>query len=97
MRIQDILIKPVVTEKALSGNAQQVYVFQVQKEASKHQVKAVLEKLFKVEISGITSVTTKGKVRRVGRRMRSKQLSSVKKMYVTVKKGTIDIVPSSTQ
>lgn len=97
MRIQDILIKPVVTEKALNGNAQNVYVFQVAKDASKHQVKQVVEKIFKVEVARITSTTKKGKTRRVGRKMRTTQLPDVKKMYITLKKGSISIVPSATQ
>jgi large subunit ribosomal protein L23 len=95
MRIQDILIKPVVTEKALNGNAKGVYVFQVTKDASKNQVREVIEKLFKVEVASVASVTTKGKVRKVGRRLRARQLPDVKKMYITLKKGSIDIVPSS--
>ena len=97
MRIQDVLIKPVVTEKALGRNAQNVYVFQVAKEATKHQVKEVVEKIFKVEVSRITSTTKKGKTRRVGRRLKTTQLPDVKKMYITLKKGSISIVPSSTQ
>ncbi len=97
MRIQDILIKPVVTEKALAGNGKNIYVFQVAKEATKHQVREVVEKIFKVEVASITSTTKKGKTRRVGRRLRSTQLPDVKKMYITLKKGSISIVPSSTQ
>ncbi len=95
MRIQDIIIKPVVTEKALGGNANNVYVFQVRKDATKNQVREVVEKLFSVEVSRIASVTTKGKTRRVGRKLKPKQLPDVKKVYITLKKGTIDIVPSS--
>lgn len=93
--MQDVIIKPVVTEKALGGNAQNVYVLQVKKEATKHQVKKVVEKLFDVEISKITSVVMKGKTRRVGRKLRAKKLPDVKKVYITLKKGKIDIVPTS--
>ena len=95
MRIQDVFIKPVVTEKALGGNAQNVYVFQVKKEASKHQIKEVIEKLFKVEVFKIGSIVRKGKTRRVGRKLKSKQLPDIKRAYITLKKGKIDIVPSS--
>lgn len=95
MRLQDIIIKPVITEKALGGNAQGVYVFKVNSAASKLQVKMAVEKLFNVEVAGVTSLISKGKSRRVGKKLKVKKIPDVKKVYVTLKKGSITLIPSA--
>ena len=94
MRIHDIIKRPLITEKAMNHGSN-VYVFEVDSRANKHQIKEAIEKLFKVEVSNVKTLIRKGKTRRVGRRMKPKQLPDMKKAYITVKKGTIDIVPRS--
>jgi large subunit ribosomal protein L23 len=93
MRIHDVIIRPLITEKAMAQGKNNVYVFEVSTDASKHQVKEAIEKLFNVEVKTITTLVRKGKERRVGRRMKAKALPDVKKAYITVSKGSIDIVP----
>ena len=95
MRIHDIIKRPLITEKAMTGSQSNVYVFEVDVRASKHQIKEALEKLFSVEVGSVKTLIRKGKTRRVGRRMKTKTLPDMKKAYVTVTKGTIDIVPKA--
>lgn len=95
MRIHDIIKKAVITEKALSEGRANVYVFVVDNRASKHQIKGAVEELFGVEVGTVKTLIRKGKTRRTGRKMANKTLPDVKKAYVTVTKGTIDIIPKS--
>ena len=95
MRIQDVIKKAVITEKALSKEAKQGYVFEVAVEAHKTQIKEAIEKLFNVEVGTIKTLIRKGKVKRKGRRMRPLEMPDAKKAYVVLKKGSIDIIPKS--
>lgn len=95
MRVHDIIIRPLITEKAMTSGQKNVYVFEVNSAANKHQIKDAVEKLFKVEVSSVKTLIRKGKTKRVGRRMQTKSQPDTKKAYITVTKGTIDIVPTS--
>ena len=93
MRIHDVIIQPLITEKAIEGGKNNVYVFHVDMQASKHQIRTAIESLFGVEVGTVKTLIRKGKTRRVGRRSKPKQLPDMKKAYISVTKGTIDIVP----
>ena len=95
MRAQDIVFKPLITEKALNKGDKQEYAFNVALHANKHQIAEAIEKLFSVEVATVKTLIRKGKTRRVGKRRQEKQLPEIKKAYVTLKKGTINIVPAS--
>ncbi|OGK15756.1 50S ribosomal protein L23 [Candidatus Roizmanbacteria bacterium RIFCSPLOWO2_02_FULL_37_19] len=94
MRLHDVLRKPVITEKAIEQGKAQTYVFGVDPRANKHQIKVSVEKLFKVEVAHIRTHVKKGKMKRVGRKMKTKKMPDVKNAYVTLKKGKIDMIPS---
>jgi len=86
----DIILSPVVTEKASLVTEQNQVVFKVAMNASKPQIKAAVEELFKVKVTGVNTLRQKGKVKRfrgqLGRR------SDVKKAVVTLAEGSsIDI------
>lgn len=93
MRINDVVIRPHMTEKALAQVKRGVYGFEVSPKASKDQVRQAVEKLFSVTISAVTTVMRKGKMRRVGRKMKPKQLGNRKFAYVVLSKGKIDMFP----
>ncbi|OGK29470.1 50S ribosomal protein L23 [Candidatus Roizmanbacteria bacterium RIFCSPLOWO2_01_FULL_42_14] len=95
MKIQDVLKKPVITEKAMSKGPMLGYMFDVNLRANKHDIKDAVEKIFKVEVKEVNTSVRKGKTRRTGRKMKPKELSDVKKAYVVLKKGSIDIVPKT--
>ena len=96
MRIHNVIIKPIITEKALSQTARGLYVFEVDVKANKHMIKETIEKIFKdITVASVKTMVTHGKQKRVGRRMKTKQSPDTKKAYIYLSKGKIDIIPSS--
>jgi large subunit ribosomal protein L23 len=95
MKIETVLIHPVLTEKATNLVKDNVYTFIVSEKANKFQIKEAVEKLYKVKVSAIKSVTRKGKQKKVGRRMITKQLSDKKIVYIKLAEGKIDIFPQT--
>ncbi len=89
-RHYDIILSPVITEKATLLTEQNKVVFQVAKDSTKDEIAAAVEELFKVRVIKVNTLITKGKTKRfrgiLGRR------SDVKKAIVTLQEGqTIDI------
>lgn len=64
---QDIIIKPVITEKSMDGLQVGKYTFKVAKDATKPEIKKAVEKLFGVEVAKVTTMNVKGKIKRMGR------------------------------
>ncbi len=93
MKIEQVIIGPVLTEKATNLAIGKVYMFKVHKDATKHKVKGALETLYQVKISKITISNRKGKARKVGKRMVIKNLPDKKIAYVVVSEGKIDLFP----
>ena len=67
MFYQDIIIRPLISEKGLDGVADKKYTFIVAKSANKTQIKAAVEKLFSVKVLKVNTVNCKGKLKRMGR------------------------------
>jgi large subunit ribosomal protein L23 len=84
-RHYDVIISPVITEKATVLSEQNKVVFKVRKDATKPQIKAAVEKLFDVKVKGVNTIVTEGKMKvfkgRLGQR------SDVKKAIVTLEEG----------
>ena len=93
MKLNSVIVEPVLTEKATKLAQSHVYMFRVSKNANKNQVKDVLEKMYKVEVSGVKSSNRKGKTIRRGKKMSSRKLPDRKVVFVKVKKGKIDLFP----
>jgi large subunit ribosomal protein L23 len=82
----DILIRPVITEKALNGQELNKYTFVVAKSSSKPEIKAAIQEAFGVTVESVNTMVTKGRaVRRM--RMRPGKRPDVKKAIVTLAKG----------
>ncbi|MBQ3138827.1 MAG: 50S ribosomal protein L23 [Ruminococcus sp.] len=79
---QDIIIKPVITEKSMDGLQAGKYTFKVAKDATKPEIKKAVEKLFGVEVDKVTTMNVKGKMKRLGRY--EGMTSSWKKAIVTL-------------
>ena len=89
-RHYDIIVSPVITEKATNLTEQNKVVFRVAPKATKPQIKEAVEKLFDVKVTGVNTLVTKGK-KKIFRGMRG-QRSDVKKAIVTLAEGdTIDV------
>ncbi len=95
MRLQDVVKKPLITEKALSKGVGNEYLFEVSEDSNKHNIKVAIEQMFGVEVKAVKTLIRKGKVRRAGRRMKMKTQANTKKAYVVLKKGSIDIIPKA--
>lgn len=95
MKINEILFKPKITEKAINKAKDSVYLFAVNIKANKDQIKEAVKKLFPVEVLSVRTVMRKGKIRRAGKRMKEKKMLDTKLAYVKVKKGKIDLFPQA--
>jgi large subunit ribosomal protein L23 len=89
-RHYDVILSPLVTEKATAASEHNKVVFKVRLDATKTEIKNAVEKLFEVKVKGVNTLVRKGK-NKVFRGTRGKQ-SDVKKAIVTLEAGnTIDI------
>ena len=95
MKINTILIAPVLTEKTTSAAQKKVYTFEVDKQSNKNQVKHAVETIYGVKVAGIRIVIRKGKIKRVGKKMTAKKATDNKLAMVTVKEGTISLFPQA--
>ena len=83
---QDIVLAPVITEKSMAGIADKKYTFKVAKDANKIEIAEAVEKLFKVKVAKVNTISVRGKEKRMGRY--SGYTSSWKKAIVTLKKDS---------
>lgn len=85
-RLMTVLLAPVVSEKStmLADKHGQI-AFRVVADATKQEVKAAVELLFKVQVESVQMVNVKGKTARFGRFLGKH--SDVRKAYVTLKSG----------
>ncbi len=67
MRPEDIILKPVLTEKGYDGIADKRYTFVVLKSANKTQIKIAVEQMFGVDVKSVNTINCKGKLKRMGR------------------------------
>ena len=85
----DIIVRPVLTEKAYDGMADKRYIFEVPVNATKTEIKMAVEKVFAddgVKVDKVNTVRTLGKIKRQG--LHSGRTPEVKKAYVTLKKDS---------
>jgi len=89
-RMYDVVVAPVITEKATMGSEHNQVTFKVRMDATKPEIKAAVEGLFKVTVTAVNTSVVKGKTKRfkgtIGRR------SDYKKAVVTLAEGSsIDV------
>lgn len=96
MDLKDVIIKPIITEKAFLAQNENKYCFQVAKKATKNQIKEAIEKFFNVKVVKINILNVKGKKKRLLRRWKEIKLGDWKKAIVQLKEGDkIDIFPET--
>ena len=66
MLAEDIIVKPIITEKSNDAMQEGKYTFKVAKKATKVDIKNAVEKLFEVKVLNVNTMTVKGKEKRVG-------------------------------
>ena len=86
MNIYEVIQKPLVTEKGVTKkDNERTLCFQVAQDANKTQVKAAVEKLFKVKVAEVRTANFDGKLRRRGKFAGYRP--EWKKAYVKLKEG----------
>ena len=87
--VHDVIIRPVLTEKAYDGFADKKYVFEVAINATKTEIKQAVEAVFDVKVASVNTQNRQGKARRtrngVGRR------KNTKRAIISLREGSIDI------
>ena len=63
---EDIIIKPIITEKSSMDMQEGKYTFKVNKKATKPEIAKAVEKLFEVKVLKVNTINVKGKEKRVG-------------------------------
>ena len=85
-RLMQVLVAPIVSEKAtMIAEKSNSVTFKVLQNATKPEIKAAVELMFKVEVKGVSVVNTKGKSKRFGKSMGRRD--NIRKAYVTLKPG----------
>lgn len=85
----DIILRPVLTEKAYDGIGDKRYVFEVAINANRTEIKQALEAIFKddgIRVDKVNTLRTLGKIKRQGNN--SGRTPEIKKAYVTLKKDS---------
>ena len=89
-RHYDIVLAPHITEKTTLLSENNAVVFKVASDASKPEIKAAVEALFNVKVTGVNTIVSKGKTKRW--KGKPYQRSDSKKAIVTLAEGnSIDI------
>lgn len=84
-RHYDVIIAPVITEKATMASEHNKVMFKVAKNATKPQIKEAVEKLFDVKVKRVNTLTRAGKIKTF--RNRKGRQSDVKRAIVTLEEG----------
>ena len=80
---QDIIIRPIITEKSMDLSAEKKYVFKVAKDATKPEIARAVEEMFDVKVASVNTINMKKKPKRLGVHFGS--TSEWKKAIVTLK------------
>ena len=83
MKAYDIILRPVITEQSMEAVADKKYVFMVDVNANKTEIKAAIELAFGVKVAKVNTIRMQGKVKRVGANPAG-QRSAYKKAVVTL-------------
>ena len=87
---RDIILKPVVTEKAVDLMQENKYAFKVRNDANKIEIKQAIEEIFKVKVVSVNTLRVHGKTKRMGRY--EGKTSEWKKAIVQLREGdTIEV------
>ena len=89
MRPEDIIIKPIITEKSNDGLQEGKYTFKVNKKATKVEIAKAVEKIFEVKVLKVNTMNVNGKKKRVGYHVG--RTADWKKAIVTIETNPSDL------
>jgi large subunit ribosomal protein L23 len=85
-RLAQVLVEPIVSEKATAvADKHNQVLFKVLRNATKPEIKAAVELMFKVEVESVQTINQRGKEKRFGKSIGRRD--HIKKAYVSLKKG----------
>jgi len=85
-RLMQVLVAPIVSEKAtMIADKTNAVTFKVLQDATKYEIKAAVQLMFKVDVQSVAVLNIKGKTKRFGKSMGRRD--NVRKAYVTLKPG----------
>ncbi len=85
-RLAQVLVAPIISEKATRvGEDHNQVLFKVLRNATKPEIKAAVELMFKVEVASVATMNRKGKTKRTGKSVGRRD--HIKKAYVSLKPG----------
>jgi large subunit ribosomal protein L23 len=85
-RLARVLVEPIVSEKATTvAEKHNQVLFKVLRDATKPEIKAAVELMFKVEVDAVRTINQRGKEKKFGKSMGRRD--HIKKAYVSLKKG----------
>lgn len=82
-----IVKKPIITEKSLKDAQMAVFTFEVDRKATKREIRNEVQKLFQVHVLSITTVTQRGKRKMVGKKRKLIKKPDIKIARLQLKKG----------
>ena len=89
LQASEVILRPVISEKSMDETQRSKYTFAVHDDATKLQIKAAVQELFKVTVLGVNVLTTQSKEKRrgVGKARLKGRTSPWRKAVVTVAAG----------
>ena len=88
----DIIKRPIITERSMSGIDMKRYVFEVSKDANKIQIAQAVEEIFGVKVAKVNTLNMQGKLKQTGRYPAGRRASWKKAMVtLTPDSKTIEI------
>ncbi len=85
-RLMQVLVAPIVSEKAtMIADKTNAVTFKVLQDATKYEIKAAVQLMFKVDVQSVAVLNIKGKTKRFGKSMGRRD--NIRKAYVTLKPG----------
>jgi len=85
-RLMQVLVAPIVSEKAtMIAEKSNAVTFKVLQDATKYEIKAAVELMFKVDVKAVAVLNQKGKTKRFGKSVGRRD--NIRKAYVTLKAG----------
>ena len=82
MKAEEVIVRPVITERSNDELQAGKYTFEVNKKATKIEIAKAVEKLFEVKVLKVNTITVRGKSKRVG--VHQGRTSDWKKAIVTI-------------
>ena len=85
-RLMQVLVAPIVSEKAtMIADKTNAVTFKVLQDATKFEIKAAVQLMFKVDVQSVAVLNIKGKTKRFGKSVGRRD--NIRKAYVTLKAG----------